>query len=139
VASARIFVDTGAWFALMAVDDRHHREAELALPDIRTRFRTLVTTNHVVAETYTLLRTRKSYRVARRFLDILDESPRLERHFVKPDLEAETVRLLDRYAEHPLSFVDGTSFVVMRRESIQDAFAFDHHFTIAGFTIVPAR
>jgi predicted nucleic acid-binding protein len=47
------------------------------------------------------------------------------------------VALLHRYAEHPFSFVDGTSFAVMRHERIQHAFAFDTHFAIAGFVRVP--
>jgi hypothetical protein len=137
VPAARIFVDTGAWFALQATDDRHHRRARSALPEILSRFQALVTTNHVVGETYTLLRTVKGYRHARRFLDIVGESPRLERHFVSPDREHEAVALLHRYAEHPFSFVDGTSFAVMRHERIQCAFAFDVHFAIAGFVRVP--
>ena len=133
----RVFVDTGAWFALQATDDRHHEHARRVFPTLLTRFQTLVTTNHVVAETYTLLRRAKGYRHAREFLDILDRSPRLVRSFVSADLERETRLLLHRYAEHPFSFVDGTSFVVMKRERIHHAFAFDVQFSIAGFIRIP--
>jgi hypothetical protein len=139
VPPPRIFVDTGAWFALQTTDDRYHRRAREAFPKLLTRFQTLVTTNHVVGETYTLLRTAKGYAAARGFLDILDRSPRLERYFVSAELEGEAVALLHRYSEHPFSFVDGTSFAVMRRERIQYAFAFDAHFSIAGFVRVPGE
>jgi len=136
---ARVFIDTGAWFALQVTDDRHHRSARETCPVLLGKFQTLVTTNHVIGETYTLLRTVKGYREARTFLEILDRSPRLERYFVTQELERETLALLHRYAEHPFSFVDGTSFTVMRRERIQHAFAFDAHFSTAGFIRLPAR
>ena len=34
------------------------------------------------------------------------------------------------------SAVDATSFVLMRRRQIKNAFAFDHHFASAGFQLV---
>jgi predicted nucleic acid-binding protein len=34
------------------------------------------------------------------------------------------------------SYVDATSFVTMRRLGIQQAFAFDRDFLIAGFTLL---
>lgn len=133
----RIFVDTGAWFALQVTDDRHHSRAKEAFPDILTKVQKLVTTNHVIGETYTLLRIAKGYSQARRFLETLDRSPRIERYFVSSELEREAFALHHRYSDHPFSFVDGTSFIVMGKERIQHAFAFDTHFTIAGFIRVP--
>jgi predicted nucleic acid-binding protein len=35
-----------------------------------------------------------------------------------------------------LSAVDATNFVLMEREGIRVAFAFDHHFASAGFRLV---
>ena len=37
---------------------------------------------------------------------------------------------------HKLSAVDATSFVIMKRARIRVAFAFDHHFVVAGFRLV---
>jgi hypothetical protein len=129
-------VDTGAWFALQVTDDRHHRRAREAFPELLGRFRAVVTTNHVIGETYTLLRTTKGYAPARTFLELLERSPKLDRYFVTVDLERDAVTLLHRYADHPFSFIDATSFAVMRKERIQHAFAFDRHFSIAGFARV---
>ena len=36
---------------------------------------------------------------------------------------------------HELSAVDATSFVIMKRRKIRLAFAFDHHFAVAGFRL----
>ena len=105
----RIFVDTGAWFAAQVVDDAHHEEAAGALRGLIALPTVLVTTNHVVGETYTLLRVTRGYRACRRFLDSLEHSPRLERLFVGEDLEQRALAVLDRYRDHDFSFVDATS------------------------------
>ncbi|MBI3330246.1 MAG: DNA-binding protein, partial [Nitrospinae bacterium] len=52
-----LFVDTGAWYALQVTDDQFHQAAAAAFPKILAQYDTLITSNHVVGETYTLLRT----------------------------------------------------------------------------------
>lgn len=133
----RVFVDTGAWFAIQVIDDAHHAAASRALPLVLERCQSLVTSNLIVGETYTLLRLTKGYREARRFLDGLAHSGRLERPFVTEPLERHAYELLHRYADHPFSFVDATSFALMRQQRIQHAFAFDTHFRTAGFLRIP--
>jgi predicted nucleic acid-binding protein len=133
----RIFVDTGAWFATQVVDDAHHEEAAGALRQLIALPIVLVTTNHVVGETYTLLRVIRGYDACRRFLDSLDATTRLERLFVSQEVERRAFTILDRYRDHDFSFVDATSFSVMRAERIGHAFAFDSHFVTAGFLRVP--
>ena len=78
----RIFVDSGAWFAAQVVNDAHHEEAAGALRRLIALPIVLVTTNHVVGETYTLLRVTRGYHACRRFLELLDQTQRLERIFV---------------------------------------------------------
>ncbi len=133
----KIFVDTGAWFALQVIDDQHHPAAKVSFPKILAHYETLVTSNHVIGETYTLLRTSKGFQEAWRFLEILDRSPRIEQYFASAALERETYDLLQRYADHPFSFVDAVSFCIMQHEGIEHAFAFDAHFAIAGFIRIP--
>jgi uncharacterized protein len=134
----RIFVDTGAWFAAQVVDDARHEEAASTLKDLITLPIVLVTTNHVVGETYTLLRVTRGYDACRKFLESLDQTMRLERIFLSQDLERRAFAILDRYRDHDFSFVDATSFAFMRAERIRHAFAFDSHFAAAGFMRVPA-
>jgi predicted nucleic acid-binding protein len=133
----RIFVDTGAWFAAQVSDDAHHGEAAETLKGLIALPVVLVTTNHVVGETYTLLRVTRGYDACRRFLDSLDASVRLERLFVAEDVERRAFTILDRYRDHDFSFVDATSVALMRVERIRHAFAFDSHFVTAGFLRVP--
>jgi predicted nucleic acid-binding protein len=134
----RIFVDTGAWFAAQVLDDAHHEAAAIALRGLIALPTVLVTTNHVIGETYTLLRVTRGYDACRRFLESLDRTSRIERIFISQDLERRAFAILDRYQDHDFSFVDATSFAFMRAERIGHAFAFDSHFAAAGFVRVPA-
>ena len=95
--------------------------------------RSLVTSNLIIGETYTLLRISKGYQEAKRFLDKLAQSQKLDRLFITESLERQAYEILHRYAAHPFSFVDSTSFALMRQQRIRYAFAFDSHFATAGF------
>lgn len=133
----RVFVDTGAWFAVQVPDDEWHGSAARTLHALLAGASALVTTNHVIGETYTLLRVVCGHAAAVRFLDHLEDTRRLERLFVHPETEARAFRLLRQHADQDFSFVDATSFAVMRAERIRHAFAFDRHFSTAGFLRVP--
>jgi uncharacterized protein len=132
-----LFVDTGAWFAVQTPDDRWHEAAASTLRWVVSNEVVLVTTNHVVGETYTLLRVRQGLAAARRFITALRESPRVIRLHVGEDLERQAWTLLEQFEDQAFSFVDGTSFVTMKHRDLSQAFAFDQHFRTAGFRRVP--
>ena len=93
----------------------------------------LLTTNHVVGETWTFLRRRAGHALALRFLDLVRQSQRLLVHRVDEDTEVDAWTWLRRHDERVYSFVDATCFAVMRRLGIHDALAFDDDFTAVGF------
>jgi uncharacterized protein len=55
---------------------------------------------------------------------------------VDEDLVSDAWRWLGRHDERPYSFVDATSFALMRRLRLREALAFDGDFSAAGFTEV---
>lgn len=124
------FVDTSFWVALRFARDRHHPEARALW---RARPGALLTTNHVLGETWTFLSRRVDHRAAARFLDAAPASPSLSVEHVDEDTEEQAWRWVRRHDERPYSFVDATSFAVMRRRRIREALAFDEDFTAAGF------
>jgi predicted nucleic acid-binding protein len=126
-----IFVDTSFWVALRNLRDTHHGGAK-ALLEANAR-RPLVTSNHVRGETWTFLRRRVGHRSAVDFLDAVERSPRLQVASVSVKLEDDALRWLRRHDEREYSFVDATSFALMRSMGIREAFAFDGDFSAAGF------
>lgn len=126
------FADTSFWFALRASDDEHHLAAVAAW---RAKGAPIVTSNHVIGETWTLLRARLGYSHGVAFLDAVRSSPRVTVHQVDAVTEAEAWEWLRRHGERPYSFVDATSFALMRRLRIRDALTYDDDFAVAGFRI----
>ena len=124
-----IFVDTSFWAALTAREDALHDEAVKLFRQHESE--RLVTSNHVRGETWTLLRRRRGFRSAVAFLDRLEQTTRLRIEFVGRELEAEALRWLRDEREY--SFVDATSFALMRSLRSREALAFDGDFAAAGF------
>jgi len=96
----------------------------------------MLTTNHVVGESWTFLRRRQGYLAARNFLDSVERSSRITMLHVDEETEREAWAWLRRHDERVYSFVDATSFAVMRRLGIFEALAFDGDFSAAGFVEV---
>lgn len=127
------FVDTSFWVALLLRKDRHHRVARaLWLGDAGA----VLCSNHVVGESWTFLRRRAGHAAAVSFLDALGASPRVSIERVGQAAEAEALRWLRRHDEREYSFVDATSFALMRRRRLKEALAFDGDFAAAGFVEV---
>jgi uncharacterized protein len=127
-----IFVDTSFWAALTGQDDRWHGDAVALLEQYGNDL--LVTSNHVRGETWTLLRRRRGHRSSVAFLARIDRTAKLTVVFVSEELEGQALRWLRRRDEREYSFVDATSFALMRSLKIGDALAFDGDFAAAGFT-----
>ena len=132
-----IFVDTSAWYALADTFDVNHAMAAEFFPGVVAEHREILSTNHVIGETYTLIRSRLGRDAAWQFLRSVRRSPSFRRIFVSERQEEEAYSLLERYSDQAFSFVDATSFVVMKDQGISHGFAFDRHFAAAGFTLLP--
>jgi predicted nucleic acid-binding protein len=127
------FIDTSFWIGLRFRRDGRH-------PDAKALWESgpgaIVTSSLVLGETWTFLRRRVGHADAMRFLDAADGVPGLTIARVDERLEDEAWRWLRRHDERPYSFVDATSFALMRRLRIREALAFDGDFAAAGFVEV---
>ena len=124
-----IFVDTGAWFAAAVRNDPDHVAAMKWLQQNREP---LITTDYVLAETATLIRmrdkTRRGHRLAVRVASsILRRQAAILQNITPADLQ-KALYTFRVYSDHLFSFVDCTSFVIMERLGIGQAFVFDSHF-----------
>jgi predicted nucleic acid-binding protein len=136
----RIFVDTSAWIDLMNKSERHHAVAtafhkNLAPSTLR------ITTWGIVSETFTWIRYHIGGREALRWLILKETMERqgvLQVVFPDPQMEVRVRKVIDRYGDQPLSYVDAFSIVLIQsRPDIDAVFAFDHHMTLAGLPVLP--
>lgn len=119
-------------------DDARHAEA-LAMLQQLGRAEQILTSNLVAGETWTFLRRKDSHYTAVGFLDRLDtlvSADKLVVQRVTEQQESGAWEWLRRHDEREYSFVDATSFRVMRDRRLREALAFDQDFAAAGFVEV---
>jgi len=123
-----LFVDTSVWYAAADSSDISNTRAKAILASGEP----LVTTDHVLAETWTLLRYRIHRHAAERFWEGLRSGTAAIEPVGTADLEA-AWQIGVSYRDHDFSLVDRTSFAVMRRLGIERAASFDDHFAVFRF------
>ena len=128
---ARTFVDTSAFYALADRSDRHHLAARSAF-DQRSADDEWITTDHVLVESWLLLRARLGYGAANRFWDALVAGLATLAGLSSADLIRAREIAAD-WRDQEFSFVDCTSFAFVERLGLEQAVAFDRHFRVIRF------
>ena len=121
-----IFVDTGAWIALLNQRDQHHRDAVNVFTYLRQQQSPLVTSNYIIDETVTRIRYDTNHSLAVEFLnriDLLVNTEILTVMHVDEMVINEAKILFRQYDAARLSFTDCTSFVICRANKITKVFA----------------
>jgi predicted nucleic acid-binding protein len=123
-----LFVDTSIWYAAADSSDASNDRAKTILAGGEA----LVTTDHVLVETWVLLRYRINRRAAEKFWEALRAGAASVEPVGVADLET-AWQIGVSYRDQDFSIVDRTSFAVMRRLGIERAASLDDHFTIFRF------
>jgi len=130
----RIFVDTGAWYALIDRRDPDHPAVKDILRHWQGR---LVTSNFVVDETVTLLRYRLDFEPALLFAHEVRGGALAQVYRVSSGDEDAAWSLFERYRDKTFSFTDCTSFALMERLRLDTALALDGDFRSYGLHSLP--
>ena len=133
-----IFVDTGAWIAILNPNDQYHREAVAVYRHFQQQKTRFLTTDYVIDETVTRLRYDTNHSIAVMFLErieLLVETDVLTLIEIDNRIFQEAITLFRQYDSTRLSFTDCTSFVVCQENDILEAFAFDQHFLMMGIDL----
>ena len=123
-----LFVDTSVWYAAADKSDASNQRAKAVL----ARGEALVTTDHVVVETWTLIRHRLGRRAAERFWEGLRSGAATVEIAGAADFDA-AWEIGKSFRDQDFSIVDRTSFAVMRRLGIDRAASLDDDFAIFRF------
>ena len=120
-----LFVDSSVWYAAASLADiRNSRAREILASD-----ELLCTTDHVLVETWLLIRNRMHRKAADRFWEGIKIGAVALEPVGLADLEAAWQIGLS-FDDQDFSLVDRTSFAVMRRLGIERAASFDSHFSV---------
>lgn len=131
-----VFVDTSHIYALVDRRDPRHRDARAIAGRLGPK--ALLTTNHVLGESWTLANRRLGHGAAAEIVAAIRDSPRYTVVHIAADAERRALDWLLEHDEREYSFVDATSFETMRELGIAEALAFDRDFDAAGFRTLRA-
>jgi predicted nucleic acid-binding protein len=118
-----LFVDTAVWYAAASSSDLNNARARAILASGES----LYMTDHVLAETWSLIRNRIHRKAADQFWEGIREGVAAIELVGLADLE-EAWQIGYAFPNQDFSLVDRTSFAVMRRMGIERAASFDSHF-----------
>ncbi|MFZ2655430.1 MAG: PIN domain-containing protein [Victivallales bacterium] len=134
--SSGVFIDTGAFLAMLIPDDQYSSPADEAWKVLEKERTPLFSSEPVLIETSNFL--------------IRQQGPEITSEWLKASLNSNEIRWLQpskddlrnaidfiiKYSDQGISMTDAVSFSLMRRHCIQHAFSFDRHFSMAGFKLL---
>jgi len=123
-----LFVDTSIWYAAADASETDNARARKIL----SAGEALVTTDHVLVETWTLIHHRISRQAADRFWAGLRDSGVSVETVGPADLES-AWQIGQAWRDQDFSIVDCTSFAIMLRLGIERAASLDDHFAVFRF------
>ena len=133
-----IFVDTSAWYAVEVEDDVNHEAACKFLSNIASgKHGVSITTDYILDEALTLLRSRRDLASATAFIDKIRKSKSVRVFWIDEGLFEKALVIFQKSDHKSWSFTDCTSFALMRELSVSEAFTFDGHFREAGLLAFP--
>lgn len=130
---SEVFIDTSGFFALLSTADPAHAQAREQMARLARNRRRAVTTDHVLDETFTLLKVRGLAHRCPAFQQMLDTSRSLRVSWTEPTVFTVATEFFLTRLDQGFSLTDCVSFTTMERAGLQEALTTDHHFQIAGF------
>jgi len=126
-----MFLDTSGLLCYHSKDEHQHKEAQRLFKSQRRH----LTHSYVLAEFIALALVRNVPREPTlRFSSRLLIHPRVEVVWVDRALHQDSLELLGQRLDKSYSLCDAVSFLLMKRQGIQEALTTDRHFEQEGFT-----
>ena len=133
-STTKIFIDTSGFKAFIDPKDDFYAMAARMMVNFQLSKPYFVTSNYVIDETATLIRSRCKKEIFLNFKEYLINSRILHINRVTHQDEAEAWIWMEKDWSR-LSFTDCVSFAQLKRLEINRVFGFDHHFEQAGFIL----
>lgn len=131
-----IFVDTVAWLALVNKSEDLHDAARTVRDRLVKQKTKLITTDFVVVEIANSLARLPLRGIAQKLIDFIRTSDSVELVTITSELSEKAYQLYCTRDDKEWGLTDCTSFVVMEKMKMNQAFTADRHFEQAGFTIL---
>lgn len=134
-----VFFDTSGLVALFDRRDVHHAKALRNMDLIRDKKIPLLLTDYILVESVSIALSYAGHDAAVKVGEFILNSKIVEILWLQESTKKVAWEIFKNQRGKWLSFTDCTSFAVMQERKMNDFFAFDSHFTAAGFTDFSAR
>jgi predicted nucleic acid-binding protein len=125
-------------FAINVQSDINHKAADVLATRIRQgEFGQVVTTNYIIDELITFVRSIVNHQAAVEIYESINNSPNIRIFPVTDNLRKTAFKIFCQNPDKTYSFTDCVSFATMKSLNITTAFSFDFHFKQAGFHGLP--
>jgi predicted nucleic acid-binding protein len=131
-----VFLDTSALYAVFDADDTGHSAAARTWDELLRSDAPLHTSSYVLVELTALLQRRLGVVAVDALATYI--MPWVNVSWTEESIHAQAVSGLLAAGRRDLTLVDCTSFALMRKLGLRQAFALDSHFAEQGFVVAPA-
>lgn len=132
----KVFFDTWGWLAIAHRDDRRHVEATAFYRDFIVAGGLPVTSDYILDETISLLRSRTSPTGTEQFIEGIlaaHRSTRVRIERISEEQWSAAWKMSRKFADKTdISFTDFTSFIIMKELRIAEALTADWHYEFVG-------
>lgn len=129
-----VFIDTSAFIAFINADDEFFQNSVKIFSRLLSDGTIIVSSNYVLLETMVILKSRIGQEAVKLLND--DVFPVIKTYWIDEEMHRLCVNTQLVSNRKKISFVDYTSFEIMRRLNIKKVFTFDSHFKDMGFEIM---
>lgn len=131
-----IFWDTSGWFSLLVASEGNHSNViKIADRQMKKKVQ-FFTSDLVVQETLTLFMARKEYSIAKQFWTNIQESKIIRVEKIDENRFQKIGDFFCKQIEQGYSFVDVSSFLLMKEFKIEEVVTSDKHFQKVGFQVL---
>ena len=128
-----VFIDTSGFYALLTSDDVNHKKSNQWLLTFIDSNNIAFTSDYIIDETLTLLKSREKSHLCSAFLGICEQTKALQIEFTDASRFQSAKNFFIKHIDHDYSFTDCVSFIIMKELNLSKALTADKHFLEAGF------
>jgi len=127
----KIFIDTGAFIALFASSEKHHRLVSKQYADYRKQRAIFFTSYYILDELFTRLMYDFGKSLTQKAIEILNraiEKEELSIFDIDEAIFKKSQEVLIKFSEHKISFTDATSYILYKDFGMDSIFTLDDDF-----------
>lgn len=135
-----LYVDSGAFIALIYRRDQAHARVTEYFRRSRAARDLLVTSEPVIAETVTRLRYDAGLSAVSAFRSVLDHALANRSIVIREsdsEIRTSSFGVLEKYRDLRLSYADAVGAVIAGERRVDAVFGLDHDFRVMGFVVEP--